>query len=208
MVLDNALARTQKLLSGTTPVSKALTERLSYGWGNESWSAKPLLLEFMLNRFRTFSGVALECGSGLSTVLLTLIAANTRARIMSLEHNSEWLDFITARLHPFGPNRAKVLHAPLKSYGEYDWYSDDQVASQGQGYDLVLCDGPPSSTRGGRYGLVPRMLAQLAPGATIIVDDSQRADETQMIGRWMSEYPGRLKVEETYPTFTILRVAS
>jgi predicted O-methyltransferase YrrM len=147
-----------------------------------------------------------ECGSGLSTILLGLIAANTGARIFSLEHDREWLAFLQTRLRPLGLKQATLRHAPLADYGAFDWYTDDQINLRERIYNLVLCDGPPNSTRGGRYGLLSRLINCLAPGAPIIVDDSQRTDEAQMIGRWISEHEGRLTVEETYPTFAVLRL--
>jgi hypothetical protein len=54
-------------------------------------------------------------------------------------------------------------------------------------FSLVICDGPPGSTKGGRYGLLPVMGDRLPPGSTILLDDAGRADEAKLIKRWESE---------------------
>ena len=51
----------------------------------------------------------------------------------------------------------------------------------------VVCDGPPSGTVGGRYGLVPVMREHLRPGCVILLDDAWREDERAVARRWDSE---------------------
>ena len=53
---------------------------------------------------------------------------------------------------------------------------------------LVICDGPPSSTRGGRFGLVPVLRENLAPGFRILLDDARRPGEREVLRRWASEF--------------------
>ena len=50
-----------------------------------------------------------------------------------------------------------------------------------------MCDGPPSRTAGGRYGLLPVCASRLAR-ATILVDDADRADELAVMKRWETEF--------------------
>jgi hypothetical protein len=109
-----------------------------------------------------------------------------------------------SRLVKLGLKPDGVVDAPLKNFGEYSWYDDSGIPSD-EMFDLVLCDGPPNSTPGGRYGLLPRLFHQLRPGATIIVDDAHRDEESLMIQRWLAEYR-ELVVDSTYPTFSVLRV--
>jgi len=56
-----------------------------------------------------------------------------------------------------------------------------------EAFSLVICDGPPGTTKGGRYGLLPVLDKRLPPGATILLDDAGRPAETELIRRWENE---------------------
>ena len=73
--------------------------------------------------------------------------------------------------------------APLRSYGEYQWYTPPRDAMPGR-FSLVICEGPPGHTPGGRYGLLPVMHDRLAPGTVILLDDAARESEAQMLLKW------------------------
>ncbi len=63
---------------------------LIYGWGNESWSASCEYLQGIVNEARRSGGPVLECGSGLSTIVLGVLAEKWGFRIWSLEHVPAW----------------------------------------------------------------------------------------------------------------------
>jgi hypothetical protein len=52
---------------------------------------------------------------------------------------------------------------------------------------LVVCDGPPRRTKGGRYGLVPIMRERLKSGCIILLDDAGRDEELTIAKRWAGE---------------------
>jgi hypothetical protein len=52
---------------------------------------------------------------------------------------------------------------------------------------MVICDGPPGGTKGGRYGLIPIMSERLATGCTILLDDVVRESERAIANRWQAE---------------------
>lgn len=205
LTFRRAISETERALRRNLPVSAALAQRLVYGWSNEAWSAKPALTAYLLNSLRGFSGTLLECGSGLSTILLSLLARDTGSRVLTLEHDPRWLDLTRNRLRQLRIDDRDVLLAPLKSFGDFDWYSDLPEHSLPGLIDVILCDGPPNSTRGGRYGTLPRLKHKLADGALIVVDDSRRAEEAQMIARWIEESEGKIEMIESFPTFAVLR---
>jgi len=155
---------------------------LNFGWGNEGWSADTAYLRAMCRWASQVRGPILECGSGLTTIMLGMVAPG---RVTSLEHLSEWQRHVqqTTARHSIGTN---VLAAPLTDYGEFDWYS--LPPSLSNGYELVICDGPPGATRGGRYGLLPTIGHLLAPNALILMDDIERRDEQDIIQRWVREF--------------------
>ena len=75
----------------------------------------------------------------------------------------------------------------LKDYGSYQWYDVDHDALP-HGIKLCICDGPPGSTRGGRYGLMPQIGHRLAPGCVVLLDDTCRAEELDIARRWANEF--------------------
>jgi hypothetical protein len=72
--------------------------------------------------------------------------------------------------------------------------------------DLLVVDGPPGALRPlARYPAGPRLLPRLASGALVFVDDAIRVDETEMVRRWMSEFPGlRQEIHEAEKGLLIL----
>ena len=86
--------------------------------------------------------------------------------------------------HRIGTTR--VLFAPLRNYGDFTWY-DPPTDEVPHGIRLVVCDGPPGSTPGGRYGLLPVLGDRLDPGAVVLLDDAERATETHVLERWRAE---------------------
>jgi hypothetical protein len=151
---------------------------LVYGWGNGDWSALPEYLEAVASYCRGASTPILECGSGLTT----LVMASLGAEIYALEHDSFWRRRVEDKLDQFGLS-ARVIAAPLRSYGTFDWYDVD-VATMPR-FSLVVCDGPPGeTTRGGRYGLLPVMRERLADGCTVLLDDADRSGEREVLQGW------------------------
>jgi hypothetical protein len=78
--------------------------------------------------------------------------------------------------------------APLSDYGEFAWYGSPELESMPNNFSLVIADGPPENTKGGRYGLLPVMHAQLAPGAVILLDDAERVSEQTVLNQWQAQY--------------------
>jgi Methyltransferase domain len=204
--LRRALAKVDRCILESKQITTAQAEQLVYGWSNEGWSAKSNLVEYLVNTFQDFEGTAVECGSGLSTILFGQIARKTGAQVFSLEHNQDWYTRMQSALSSYKLNSDAVLFTPLVNYGSYEWYFDSPALSEINAINLILCDGPPKATLGGRHGFMPRMLHKLAVGAKIVVDDTHREDEAQMLRNWFRDYAGKLEVESEFPTFTILRV--
>jgi hypothetical protein len=105
-----------------------------------------------------------------------------------------------------GLDSAVVLGAnPLRDYGEFAWY-DPRLASMPRAFGLVVCDGPPASTRGGRYGLVPIMKERLQPGCVILLDDAGREQELAIAERWKNELGATLRVGGSVKPYVELTV--
>jgi hypothetical protein len=155
-----------------TPSSIELLRR---GWANTGFSADVEFLQAVAQHARNARAV-LECGSGASTVLLGALDVPT----WSLEHHPEWRARVTETLDDVGAKQVKVLDAPLRRYGELDWY--ELPAGLPDHFDLVVCDGPPSDTRGGRMGLLEVLGDKLKEsGAIVLLDDSNRPAEAELV---------------------------
>ncbi len=172
-------------------------------WGNESWSASAAFLLAILDWLPQTSGPIVECGSGVSTVLLAIAASTYGRRVYSLEHDPEWAERMVHKLPAAVRGSVEVCLAPLESYGDFDWYSLEGVTLP-TGIGFVVCDGPPGSTRGGRYGLGAVMRSYFAPHCVVLLDDTQRDSERAILNRWCSELHGG--VVDGTDSYSILRV--
>lgn len=166
----------------------ALVDALEYGWNNEGWAATPPYLRYMVRAVASAPpGDVLECGSGLSTLLLAAAAAKTGRHVITLEHVPAWAARVRQALARHGlAGSATVVDAPIRSYGAFSWY--DQSATGPRRFAVVICDGPPAATPGGRYGLLPLMRAQFIDSCVILADDAARADEKAILERWSEEF--------------------
>jgi hypothetical protein len=167
------------------PDSPLLAE-LVRGWGNEDWSGLSEFLAGCIARSMTARGPILECGSGLSTLLVGAIAKKRGQQHWALESAPEWAARVQKYLRRYKLDSV-VLHAmPLKDYGDYCWY-EPPLASMPDKFSFVVCDGPPGATKGGRYGLVPVMKERLGRDCVILLDDAARPDESAIARRWQAE---------------------
>ena len=168
---------------------------LIYGWGNEAWSARDEYLAACIQQALTTSGPILECGSGLSSVLIGAVAKKRGLSHWVLEHQAKWADKVQSHLNSYGLD--SLVHTnPLKNYGDFDWY-DINVEGLSGDFGLVVCDGPPSRTKGGRYGLAPVLKAKLNPGCVILLDDGYRKEEVEIALRWKAEMPATFDIKGT-----------
>jgi hypothetical protein len=186
-----------------------LLERLRYGWGNEGWSAGPEFLAAALELALQPNQRILECGSGLSTVLMAIAAQKSGSTLVTLEQSPTWAHTVTRSLARHAATQsATVLVCPLKDYGSYHWYDVPLDALRPGGFTAIICDGPPSGTPGGRFGLLPTIRRELNPGCTIILDDLERPEEQAIVKRWESDFGLRYDIEGTQKQFARLRLST
>ena len=165
------------------PFDRRVLTRLIYGWGNESWSADTEYLLSCLEHAQACRGPILECGSGLTTLLIGAVAQKSGNVLCSLEHHAEWGNRVARLLKQYRIDCVHISVHSLKNYTDFTWY-EPPCAEMPDQYALVICDGPPSATRGGRYGLVPVMKSRLAADCVILLDDANRAEEQVIAKRW------------------------
>lgn len=177
------------MLRGGDRPGPALTEQLVRNWGNEAWSANSCYLIAMLEWLPRTSGAIVECGSGLSTLVLAVAAALCGRVLYSFEHDEQWAERILQQLPSSARDYVQLNLTPLRSYGDFDWYSLENLPLP-DSIGFVVCDGPPGSTRGGRYGLGAVLGSRMAPQCTLLLDDTQRDAERTVLSRWCAELGG------------------
>jgi hypothetical protein len=157
-----------------------------FGWGNERWAAEARYLREVVRSAEKAKGSILECGSGLTTLMLGAIASRRGIQVHSLEHNPEWHARVSEAIDRFRLTKVTVHLAPLRDFGAFDWY-DAQLSELPNDFSLVVCDGPPGVTRGGRSGMLPMMRGKLAKTVSILIDDTNRPAEGQLARQWIGE---------------------
>lgn len=170
--------------SHTSPQDPLLGE-LIHGWDNEDWSATSEYLAACLTHAMTTKGPILECGSGLTTIIVGILADSLGKNLWSLEHDLGWAQRVNEQLIEHEIHSVCLTACPLKVFDGYSWY-DAPLESMPQ-FSMVICDGPPAGISGGRYGLLPIMRSKLEPGTIILLDDAERVGEQTIAGRWAAE---------------------
>lgn len=138
--------------------------------------------------------VIVECGSGLSTLMLARCCAlNSVGRVWSLEHEPDCAAHTREALARYGLEQvARVVDAPLRRYRlntqEFDWY--DLGGLPEVAIDLLVVDGPPGRLAPlARYPALPLLFARLDRAGTVFLDDAARPDEQAILSRWRTEFP-------------------
>lgn len=199
--VDASMRELLALGPGVVP-PPALLRRIREAWGNEGFAARPEYVNEVARLAAVAEGAILECGTGLTTLVLAAVAGRRNVGVYSLEHDAAWAARVDERLAAVGLKRS-VLLAPLVNYDGYGWYQPPAAISQLK-FRLVVCDGPPGDTPGGRYGLLPRMKKQLVPGAIILLDDALRESEQLVLRRWLTEGCGILEPRSAAPTYALV----
>ena len=188
--------------SGRKP-SQRLLRHLIQAWGNAAWSADIDLLRGLLDWFPKTRGPILECGSGLSTLLLASLASMHGRQVHSLEHDPDWAERVSRALPSRASSSVEVTVAPIRHYDDFDWYTMEPLTTL-SGVGFVVCDGPPGSTRGGRYGMAPMVHNCLAAGCVVLLDDTHRDAEREVLNRWCTDYGAT--IVQRGATFCALRI--
>jgi hypothetical protein len=183
---DAALRRFSASPGSALAADSDLIPELISAWGNSGWIAQEEYLRCCVATALVTDGPTLECGSGLSTLLLGVVAQHRGHDHWALEHLPDWAAKLHRLLVRHRLHAVRLSTAPLKNHGGYAWY-DPPLERMPRAFSLVVCDGPPADTVGGRYGLVPVMHRRLAPGCVLLLDDAEREHERAIARRWAYE---------------------
>jgi hypothetical protein len=184
-----------RLQPGEVP-SRELLKRLRVGWDNQGWDAKLDYLQEIVERAVATEGPILECGSGLTTLVLGYLAGKRTVKTWSLEHNAAWHRRVSNAIERYHVPEVNLCFAPLRDYATFNWY-DPPLADMPVKFSLVVCDGPPDLASGGRYGLLPVLGNRLKPGAVILFDDAREPGQPEVLRRWTTERGVSVELRET-----------
>lgn len=161
---------------------------------DDGWMLPPDMYGYLAALVRSQQPALLvECGSGASTVLLAALQTEHGGRVVSLEHEEQYVER-TKRMLKDNSLSADVHHCPLGQAEQWQWYTD--LPDLGE-IGMLVVDGPPARTaRLARYPALPLLRDHLADDAVIVLDDTGRGDEREIVGRWIKEHnlrPERIK---------------
>lgn len=157
-----------------------------------------------------------DLGSGSSTVLDALVLQSTGrgGHVFALEADPATAAETRAALALHGVrNIATVVDAPLTQVKLPDgtaspWYAMSQLTGITE-IDILFVDGPEGSAAGlARFPAFPLLAERLKPGALVVLDDTNRADEKAIVRLWKElEVAGRrLEIIREHNRSTVMRV--
>lgn len=194
-VLKAALAD----IASTAPArpSDAQLQRLVAGWDNPA-AGDLDYMRAVIELCERADGPILECGSGLTTFLLSAYATQP---VWTLEADERWFRRVRTEADAAGLSRANIIHAPLHDYGEFYWYQLPPELPPS--FSLVICDGPAAGgLKGGRVGLLPVLGDRIESGSLVVVDRGM-VHEHVAVAAWEADYG--LVAEDTSTPYRMYR---
>jgi predicted O-methyltransferase YrrM len=168
-------------------------------WSDWALAPDALARFFCASRLNNWNTIV-ECGSGVSTILLARdFKARGSGHVYAIEHDERWLTLMRQLLAERDLlSHATLVLAPLRDLQidgqSFQWYEKSALRTvfELERIDALLVDGPPGDTCGlARYPALPMFLAQLGANSLVILDDGRRRDEKEIARRWAK----RLQVE-------------
>ena len=148
--------------------------------------------------------LVVECGAGISTLVLARYAALTFSErnpcfIVSLEQDFATTQSIFARLGDAGLERfVQIVHSPLDANDNYSLHNFEKVLARlpRKYIDFLVIDGPEGAI-GCRLETLPMLLGHCVEGAKWFLDDAFRDGEMRILHQW--SHLASIEVEGIYP---------
>jgi hypothetical protein len=157
---------------------------------NPTFALPASLLERCWTTAKEAQGDILECGSGLSTLVMGMAVKGTPHVVWAMEHDLEWLQQLIQRLERYDIRNVVPVYAPLLPREEGgNWYGAN-LEELPSAFDVVLIDGPPRKV--GKRALVFDVLGErIRRARTWLIDDVSDPAEAEMVRK----YAGGRKLE-------------
>jgi len=160
-----------------------------------SWSILPSTVlhitnEIIINNRKSI----IEFGSGFSTFIISRLIKknNLDIEFYSVESNKSWIETIKSELNKEDlVDYVKIIHASISSSpyifkGHKNWY-DVKILDKffsNKSFDLVVVDGPPGTETYSRFGAIPYLQNKLKEDFFILLDDTNRIEESEIAEEW------------------------
>lgn len=160
------------------------------------WAASPDFLRKIIDIvLANEANLIVEASSGVSTLVVAYCLEKLgRGKVISYEHDKKFAELSANNIKEHGlDGYSEIIYAPLKEQvinnKTYSWY-DSECINVKKGIDVLIIDGPPGSGQShARYPALPFFYDYLSEKATVLLDDSARLDELQIIEMWQEEFP-------------------
>lgn len=142
---------------------------------------------FLLTLFRIFEHHnftnLLEFGLGQTSRMVHQYAAFHDAPAITVEHDTEWIEFTRKDTHNAYPINVKILPLEMVDYNGYKTrtYQGVKAAFEKQKFDFILVDGPFGSEHYSRSQIIQLAENNLAETFCIIIDDCNRIGEQETV---------------------------
>ena len=142
---------------------------------------------FLLTLFRIFEHHnftnLLEFGLGQTSRMVHQYAAFYNVPAITVEHDTEWIEFTRKDTHNAYPINVKVLPLEMVDYNGYKTrtYQGVKTAFENQKFDFILVDGPFGSEHYSRSQTIQLAKSNLAETFCIIIDDCNRIGEQETV---------------------------
>lgn len=163
-------------------------------WSNEGFSADITYLAELMRLIDKNPGDVLECGTGATTIIAGVLAERLKFRVFCLEQDAEWLAVGQKAVKYHRLSRVEILHAPLKTFGNYSWY-DISPAALPSSFGVVICDGPFIDKALGephysqwRYGILPFLRCKRASFGSLLLDDVNDPRAPHVLENWKKQF--------------------
>ncbi|MDH3640633.1 MAG: hypothetical protein OES38_00945 [Gammaproteobacteria bacterium] len=154
-------------------------------WGDDvSPSRVPYIRTSIVEAARA-SGPILQCGSGLSSLLIGILCHQAEApgkNLWILEHDPHWGSVIRSWLAQYEITKAHVISAPAEQFDGFVSYVMDTSRMPGN-FSLALCEASsalPSSAR----GIVERMGEHFDHRCVILARNAKRPRDLKYLADW------------------------
>jgi hypothetical protein len=202
-IFKKAIKELKFNLENDREITEHLLFNLYFGWGNTSFSSDTSYLSAIIYNTKKGRLNILECGSGLSTIVMGIVGDIYQNKIIVLEHHKTWFHKLNEKLKELNIKSVELHFTPLKSYDNYEWYDISRLKNEMK-YDIVICDGPPAQTKGGRYGLLELMDKNINKKGLILLDDFMRSEEKEIVKSWVNHFTYSFDADNSTYVFAVL----
>lgn len=152
-----------------------------------------------------------ECGSGTSTLVASSCLKDIgKGKIISLDHLDKYAEKTSNLLAVEElDDWANVITAPLKDYeldiGKFKWYGEKFSENITGKIDMLIIDGPPASLQKfSRYPAIPLLKEFLADDYLILLDDTNRKDEKEIVQRWSDMLNAKIEFNQNCRGYALI----